>query len=121
MATTSKKKSQRAKRGIRRAVEEQHQPPDAPAHPAGFAVEDVVGESEFSTREAGEREAFQVWRAPGGYPDRDSLSADPEELGRRFLEEATQSPAHESLEPQPPQRDLEEASAAAEMGLAEND
>ncbi len=106
---------------MRRAVEEQHQPADGP-HPRGFDVQDVVGESEYSTRQAGERDSARgPWRAVGGYDDRDSLSAEPEELGRRFLEEATQSPSHESLEPHAPQRDLEETSAMADAGMAEND
>lgn len=74
--------------------------------------EDLVGESEYSVRMASDPD--RVTRVPGGLPDDEDLSVGPEQLGRHFLEEATESPAHHEPPAEYPEGDLEESSAEAD-------
>lgn len=64
----------------------------------GFDADDLIGESQFSAEQAGERNS---WRPRhGGPPTEDPfIGTLDNDLGRRYLEEATQSPAHEHFEP----------------------
>jgi hypothetical protein len=59
----------------------------------------LLGESQFSADQAGERMVTHR-RFTGGPPSDDPFTTTPDtDLGRRYLEEATQSPAHEHYEP----------------------
>jgi hypothetical protein len=59
----------------------------------------LLGESQFSADQAGERMVTHR-RITGGPPSDDPFTTASEiDLGRRYLEEATQSPAHEHFEP----------------------
>ena len=84
-----------------KSVDLERTPPDAAEHPDRFAADELIGESEYSTREAGEREVSRHSRVPGGPADREPLSALPDGLGRRYLEDATESPGPEDLDPAP--------------------
>lgn len=86
------------KRERRRAAQQERRPIDAPVR-QGFDAEELLGESQFSADQAGERMITRP-RYTGGPPSEDPFTATPDsDLGRRFLEEATQSPAHEHFEP----------------------
>ena len=65
----------------------------------GYDAGDLIGESQFSAEQAGERITMRP-RHSGGPPSEDPFTGTPDmDLGRRYLEEATQSPAHEHFEP----------------------
>jgi hypothetical protein len=95
----AKPKKKDIARDARRELTEEKTPPDVATHPQPFVPTELVGESEYSTRQAGEREALRHDRVPGGPADHEPLSAEPDALGRRFLEEATESPGPEELDP----------------------
>jgi hypothetical protein len=63
----------------------------------GFDAGDLIGESQFSAEQAGERITWRP-RHSGGPPSDDPFTST-SDLGRRYLEDATQSPAHEHYEP----------------------
>jgi hypothetical protein len=80
----------------RRAAKQERRPIDGPVR-QGFDAEDLIGESQFSAESAGER-TFHP-RISGGPPSDDFNVSPDTDLGRRYLEEATQSPGHEHYEP----------------------
>jgi hypothetical protein len=85
------------KRERRRAARQERRPIDSPVR-QGFDAEDLMGESQFSAEQAGERTMHH--RITGGPPSDEPFTASPDaDLGRRYLEEATQSPGHEHYEP----------------------
>jgi hypothetical protein len=87
------------RRERRRAARQERKPIDAPVRQGGYDAEDLVGESQFSAEQAGERGVSRA-RHTGGPPSDDPFTVTPDGyLGRRYLEEATQSPAHEHYEP----------------------
>jgi hypothetical protein len=82
------------KRERRRAARQERRPIDSPARQT-FDADDLLGESQFSADQAGERMVTHR-RFTGGPPSDDPFTTTPDtDLGRRYLEEATQSPAHE--------------------------
>jgi hypothetical protein len=85
------------KRERRRAARQERRPIDGPVRQS-FDAEDLLGESQFSAEQAGERSVAR--RISGGPPSDEPFgtSAD-SDLGRRYLEEATQSPGQEHYEP----------------------
>jgi hypothetical protein len=85
------------KRERRRAARQERRPIDGPVRQS-FDAEDLIGESQYSAEQAGERTTHQ--RLTGGPPSDDPYTSSAiSDLGRRYLEEATQSPAHEHYEP----------------------
>lgn len=66
---------------------------DADEDERPIEAEELGGESEHSLTVAGQRERGTTRRVPEGQSGPEPLSADPEELGRRYLEGATQAPA----------------------------
>jgi hypothetical protein len=106
-----------------RDVTAQHRPPDVPALSARPDDDELVGESEYTTREAGERSAVRRVRIPGGPPAEEPLVSSHDMLGRRYLEEATESPGREEIDPNlDPIEDLqiedaEESSAEVEAAF----
>lgn len=93
---------QRSERGPRRerrrAVKQERRPIDAPLRQGGYDAGDLIGESQFSAEQAGERITMRP-RSSGGPPSDDFTVTSGTDLGRRYLEEATQSPGHEHYEP----------------------
>jgi hypothetical protein len=80
-------------------VRQERRPIDAPLRHGGFDAGDLIGESQFSAEQAGERITMRP-RHSGGPPSEDPFTGTRDsDLGRHFLEEATQSPAHEHFEP----------------------
>ena len=87
------------RRERRRAVKQARRPIDAPLRQGGYDAGDLIGESQFSAEQAGERITMRP-RFNGGPPSDDPFASSAgSDLGRRYLEEATQSPAHEHFEP----------------------
>jgi hypothetical protein len=86
------------KRERRRAVKQERRPIDAPLRQGGYDAGDLIGESQFSAEQAGERITMRP-RWSGGPPSEDFTATSASDLGRRYLEEATQSPGHEHYEP----------------------
>lgn len=87
------------RRERRRAVKQARRPIDAPMRQGGFDAGDLIGESQFSAEQAGERITWRP-RHSGGPPTDDPYTGTSgSDLGRRYLEEATQSPGHEHFEP----------------------
>jgi hypothetical protein len=84
------------KRERRRAARQERRPIDGPVR-QGFDAEDLLGESQFSAEQAGERSVAR--RISGGPPSDEPLASLDGDLGRRYLEEATQSPGQEHYEP----------------------
>jgi hypothetical protein len=82
-----------------REVAAEHRPPDLPPRDARPDDDELVGESEYTTREAGERSAVRRVRGPGGPRPDEPLVSSHDMLGRRYLEEATESPGREELDP----------------------
>jgi hypothetical protein len=82
-----------------RDVTAQHRPPDLPPRRSRPDDDELVGESEFTTREAGERSAVRRVRVPGGPMTDEPLVSSHDMLGRRYLEEATESPGREEIDP----------------------
>lgn len=68
------------------------------------AVEELGGESEYSLEEAHRIERGSTRRHARGAADHDPLtrSPDPDELGRRYLEEATQTRVEREQEEEEP-------------------
>ena len=83
----------------RRDYAAEHRPPDLPPATKRPDEDELVGESEYTTREAGERSAVRRARAPGGPPIEEPLVSSHDMLGRRYLEEATESPGREEIDP----------------------
>jgi len=83
----------------RREVAAEHRPPDVPPTNARPDADELVGESEYTTREAGERSAVRRVRTPGGPVIEEPLVSSHDMLGRRYLEEATESPGREEIDP----------------------
>jgi hypothetical protein len=82
----------------RRGYSAEHRPSDAPRE-ARPDEDELVGESEYTTREAGERSAIRSARIPGGPVVEEPLVSSHDMLGRRYLEEATGSPGREEIDP----------------------
>jgi hypothetical protein len=80
-------------------VAAEHRPPDIPSSSARPDEDELVGESEYTTREAGERSAIRRVRTPGGPLVEEPLVSSHDMLGRRYLEEATESPGREEIDP----------------------
>ena len=55
-------------------------------------AEDLGGESEHSLKEAEREDVTEPFVRKGGPPRREPLNPDADELGRRFLEDATEAP-----------------------------
>jgi hypothetical protein len=63
------------------------------------AAEELLGESEYSLEEAHRIERGSTRRHARGQADRELASEpEPDELGRRFLEDATEAPGNRSEE-----------------------
>lgn len=86
---------------------------DAPVRTRGFDEEELGGESQFSAEEAGGRRMQGNSHRPSAPPLK-PLSATPETLGRRYLEEATESPALDLLDAEREDDELDEAPIADE-------
>lgn len=91
-------KPKRTRNPPARDVAAEHRPPDLPSERRPDEDE-LVGESEYTTREAGERSAVRRVRVPGGPPLDEPLVLSHDMLGRRYLEEATESPGREEIDP----------------------
>lgn len=87
------------KSNSRRDVAAEHRPPDVPPTNGRPDDDELVGESEYTTREAGERSAVRRVRTPGGPVVEEPLVSSHDMLGRRYLEEATESPGREEIDP----------------------
>jgi hypothetical protein len=102
----------------RREYDVEHRPADRPER-ARPDEGDLVGESEYTTREAGERSTVRRSRVPGGPALEEPLVASHDMLGRRYLEEATEAPGRDEVDPaleplEDLQEDTEESAAAVE-------
>jgi hypothetical protein len=90
-----------AGRASRSAAKIERKPADAPVRPYGYDSDDLIGESQYSADQAGERAIYVTGRS-GGPPDRDPFTYTPDDdLGRRGLEDATEAPAQDRFEPAP--------------------
>lgn len=124
--TTSTRPERKATAPQRDETRKEQELPDAPLPEGEYDPEDLMGESQFTSGEAGERQMYERRRAPGGPPDRDPFTTTPDsELGRRALEDATEAPAQERYEPQAvheSEMDLElETSAGPDEDFAEEE
>lgn len=57
-------------------------------------AEDLGGGSEDALKQAQREDPTEPEERPDGPPRREPLNPDPDELGRRYLEDATEAPAH---------------------------
>lgn len=122
--TTTPESDPELRRLQRSATRQERELPDAPLPEGEHDSSDLLGESEFSADEAGERLSYGQGRTPGGPPDRDPFTTSAgSEMGRRALEDATEAPAQERFEPQPDhevEMDLE-AAAGPDEDFAEDE
>jgi hypothetical protein len=93
------KSKQDRDRQTRRDYTAEHRPPDVAPSGARPDEDELVGESEYTTREAGERSAIRRVRGPGGPAVEEPLVSSHDMLGRRYLEGATESPGPEEIDP----------------------
>jgi hypothetical protein len=101
----------KARAALRRAVGQERSPAGLPRLQRHPDVDVLVGESEYSVAQAGERSVTSFGRAPGGPPRLEPQVPAPEEVTRRFMEDLTEAPAQDQFDPEPPlELELEEES-----------
>ena len=112
-AQPPKRRTSRNKRRgeLRRAMGQERRPPGLPRLERHPDVDVLLGESEYSVSQAGERLVSSAGHVPGGPPRLEPQVPAPEEVTRRFMEDLTEAPAQDQFEPEPPlQLEPEEAS-----------
>jgi hypothetical protein len=87
---------------LRRAVGQERMPPGMPHLERHPDVDVLLGESEYSVSQAGERTVSTAGHVPGGPPRLEPQVPAPEEVTRRFMEDLTEAPAQDQYEPEPP-------------------
>jgi hypothetical protein len=98
---TDRAARKRSRAQLRRAVGLARRPLDAPVIEAHPDVDLLLGESEYSVSQAGERVVSRLGHLPGGPARQEPQQPVPEEIARRFMEELTEAPAHDQYEPEP--------------------